>query len=228
MDTTIESTVTYRTASELNTAMAGVYKHMGLAVSTSMLISYFISHNVAAMQLLFGTPLKWVVIFAPVVVGFVIPSIISGAGKQIGILCLHVFAGLMGLSMASLFAAYTSLSIFNAFLGAAVLFGTMSFYGYFTKRSLDSWGGFLFIGLLAIIITSVINLFIGNTVVQMVISALAIIIFTGLTAYDTQRIREELSEATDGNQEIFGALSLYCNFIGIFTNLLQLFGNREE
>lgn len=228
MDTTIDGSVTYRNASELNTAMAGVYKHMGLAVLTSMLISYFVSNNAALMQLLFGTSLKWVVIFAPLAFGLLIGFTIHQMSKPVAFISLHGFAAIMGLSMAGLFAIYTSMSIFNAFMGAAVLFSTMSFYGYFTKRSLESWGGFLFIGLLAIIIVSIINVFVGNSVVQMVVSALAVIIFTGLTAYDTQRIREELSVDNGGNAEVSGALSLYINFINIFTSLLQLFGNKEE
>jgi FtsH-binding integral membrane protein len=104
----------------------------------------------------------------------------------------------------------------------------MTFYGYFTKRSLESVGQFMFIGLIAIVIASIINIFVGSTLAQMVISALAIIIFLGLTAWDTQRIREMVSgTASDGRLEVAGALSLYLNFINIFLNLLQLFGNRE-
>ena len=113
-------------------------------------------------------------------------------------------------------------------MGAAVLFGSMSLYGYFTKRSLESMGQFMFIGLIAIIIASVVNIFIGSTVMQMVISALAIIIFLGLTAYDTQQIREAVSVSHEGNEEVKGALTLYMDFINIFINLLQLFGGKKE
>ena len=113
-------------------------------------------------------------------------------------------------------------------MGAAVLFGSMSLYGYFTKRSLESMGQFMFIGLIAIIIASVVNIFIGSTVMQMVISALAIIIFLGLTAYDTQQIREAVSVNHEGNEEVKGALTLYMDFINIFINLLQLFGGKKE
>jgi FtsH-binding integral membrane protein len=141
---------------------------------------------------------------------------------------LHGFAALMGLSMSAIFAVYTSMSIFTAFMGAAVLFGSMSFYGYFTKKSLDSWGKWLFVGLIAIVIAGIINVFVGNTAAQMAISALAIVIFTGLTAYDTQRIRDELVAGEGGNAEVSGALSLYINFINIFVSLLQLFGNKED
>jgi uncharacterized protein len=114
-------------------------------------------------------------------------------------------------------------------MGAAILFGTMSIYGYFTKKSLDSWGSFLLVGLIAVVITSVVNIFIGSSVLSMVVSAVAIIVFLGLTAYDTQRIRIELSiYEPDSKAEILGALSLYLNFINLFMSLLQLFGDRKE
>jgi FtsH-binding integral membrane protein len=118
-------------------------------------------------------------------------------------------------------------SIVSAFMGAAILFGTMSIYGYFTKRSLDSLGQFMFIGLIAIVIASIVNIFIGSSVMAMVISALAIIIFLGLTAYDTQKIREDLSVDTTPAAEVRGALTLYMDFINLFINLLQLFGDRK-
>jgi FtsH-binding integral membrane protein len=133
----------------------------------------------------------------------------------------------MGLSFATIFAVFTMGSIVSAFMGAAILFGVMSGYGYFTKQSLDSVGKFMFVGLIAIIIASIVNIFIGSTVMQMVISALAIIIFLGLTAYDTQKIREELSVNTSDVAEVSGALTLYMDFINLFINLLQLFGDRK-
>jgi FtsH-binding integral membrane protein len=133
----------------------------------------------------------------------------------------------MGLSFAMIFAVFTMGSIVSAFMGAAILFGVMSGYGYFTKQSLDSLGKFMFVGLIAIIIASIVNIFIGSTVMQMVISALAIIIFLGLTAYDTQKIREELSVETSDSAEVRGALTLYMDFINLFINLLQLFGDRK-
>jgi FtsH-binding integral membrane protein len=142
---------------------------------------------------------------------------------------LYGFAALMGLSFATIFAVYQMGSIFTAFMGAAVLFGVMSFYGYFTKSNLDSIGKFMFVGLIAIIIASIINIFIGSSLFAMVISALAIIIFLGLTAYDTQKIREMVSYDTDtGVAEVSGALTLYLDFINIFLSLLQLFGVKKE
>jgi FtsH-binding integral membrane protein len=151
----------------------------------------------------------------------------NNPSKGVAQLCLHGFAALMGLSFATIFAIFTMGSIVSAFMGAAILFGVMSGYGYFTKRSLDSVGKFMFVGLIAIIIASIVNIFIGSTVMQMVISALAIVIFLGLTAYDTQKIREEVSLDTSDVVEIRGALTLYMDFINLFINLLQIFGDRK-
>lgn len=220
--------VIYRSAAELNTAMAGVYKNMSLAVLTSMLVSWLVSTSPGLMAVLFGTALKWVVIFAPLVAVLALSFSLHKVSKPAAQAMLHGFAALMGLSMATIFVVYTSVSIAGAFMSAAILFGIMSFYGYFTKRDLSGVGQFLIVGLIAIVIASIVNLFIGSTVTQMVISALAVIIFLGLTAYDTQNIREQLSIDAQGNAEVVGALSLYLNFINLFMSLLQLFGNKNE
>ena len=223
-------TTTYRTAESINSAMANVYKHMSLAVITSMIVSYFVGSSPELLEFFFTGVMKWIVIFSPLVAIFGVTIVLNASPtKQTAQLCLHGFAALMGLSFATIFAVYQMGSIVNAFMGAAILFGTMSGYGYFTKRSLDSLGKFMFVGLIAIVIASIVNIFIGSTVMQMVISALAIIIFLGLTAYDTQKIREELMEDGDTSiAEIRGALTLYLDFINIFINLLQLFGGRKE
>ena len=218
----------YRAAAEINSAMGRVYGHMSSAVLTSMLISWFVGSSPELLQFFFTGILKWIVIFAPLVAIFAIGFLMDKVGKQGAQMMLHGFAALMGLSFATIFAVYTMGSIVNAFMGAAVLFGVLSGYGYFTKRSLDSLGKWMFVGLIAIIIASIINIFIGSSVGQMVISALAIVIFLGLTAYDTQKIREELSYDTNGVAEIKGALTLYLDFINIFINLLQLFGGKKD
>lgn len=220
----------YRTAGEINQAMGRVYGHMSLAVITSMLVSYLVGSSPELVALLFGTALKWVVLFAPLLFIILVPVLLNAGIPRAGkVLTLHTFAGLMGLSMATIFVVYTMGSIVTAFMGAAVLFGTMSFYGYFTKQSLDSIGKYCFVGLIAIIIASIINIFIGSSVMQMVISAVAIIIFLGLTAYDTQQIREMVSTGDrDDGAEIMGAITLYLDFINLFMSLLQLFGGKKD
>ena len=218
----------YKTASEINNAMLRVYNNMCLAILNSMVISWLVSNNTALMQLLFTTSLKWVVIFAPLVAVFALSFGIHKLSKSQATIALHIFAALMGVSFATIFVVYSIGSIASAFFGAAILFMTMSAYGYFTKQSLDSMGKWLFVGLIAIVIASIINIFIGSSIAATVISAIAIIVFMGLTAYDTQRIRETIMAGEDGNGEVIGALSLYLNFINIFLSFLQLFGDKRE
>lgn len=219
----------YRSAEQVNQAMGRVYGYMALATLVSMFVSYAVGTNRDMVEFFFTGIMHWVVIFAPLVAVFlVVPFIESNPPKSAAILALCGFSGLMGLSMAVIFAVYTMASIFTAFMGASVLFGVMSFYGYFTKKDLSGLGSLLFVALIAIIIASVINIFIGSTVMQMVISAIGIIIFLGFTAYDTQQIREAVSVDSNTSIEVLGALNLYLDFINLFINLLQLFGVKQD
>ena len=225
----VQDILNYRSAEEINSAMGRVYGHMSMAVLVSMLVSYWVGTTPELLQFFFTGVLKWIVIFAPLAAVFAVSYVLgNNPTKSVAQLCLHGFAALMGLSFAMIFAVFTMGSIVSAFMGAAILFAVMSGYGYFTRRSLESMGQFMFIGLIAIVIASIVNIFIGSSVMATVISALAIIIFLGLTAYDTQRIREMISVDTSPAVEISGALSLYMNFINIFINLLQLFGVRND
>jgi FtsH-binding integral membrane protein len=203
---------------------------MTLAIIVSMLVSYFVGSSPELLAFFFTGIMKWITIFAPLVAVFAISYVLND-NRSVGSaqLMLHGFATLMGLSFSVIFAVYQMGSIVSAFMGAAILFGVMSFYGYFTKKNLDSIGKFMFVGLIAIIIASIINIFIGSSVASMVISALAIIIFLGLTAYDTQKIREELSVSGNNDvAEVRGALTLYLDFINMFINLLSLFGIKKD
>jgi FtsH-binding integral membrane protein len=219
----------YRSAKEVNAAMGRVYGHMSLAVVVSMLVSYFVGTSPELLQFFFTGVLKWIVIFAPLAAIFGVSYVLSNnPSKGVAQLCLHGFAALMGLSFATIFAVFNMGSIVSAFMGAAILFGVMSGYGYFTKKDLSGMGQMMFVGLIAIVIASIVNIFIGSTVMQMVISVLAIIIFLGLTAYDTQQIREAVSVDTSPAVEVTGALTLYMDFINLFLNLLQLFGEKKD
>jgi hypothetical protein len=220
----------YRSAAEVNQAMGRVYNYMFLAVAVSMIVSLAVASSAAAMAIFFGPVTKWITMFAPLVFVFLVPMAInSGIPREGAIALLLGFAAVMGLSLSAFMAVFTGMSVVTAFLGASVLFGTMSLYGYFTKRSLDSLGKYLMIGLIAIIIASVINIFIGSSLMQMAISAIAIVLFMALTAYDTQQIREQVSYWDENHRaEVLGALSLYLNFINIFTSLLQLTGSRND
>jgi FtsH-binding integral membrane protein len=225
----MSTTLDYRSAGAINTAMLRVYNNMFLAVIVSMLAGMVVSSSPGLMQFFFTGALKWVVIFAPLAAVFALSFLQERMSIPALRLSLFGFSALMGLSFAGIFIIYTVGSIVSAFMGAAVLFGTMSFYGYFTKRDLSGLGQMLFVGLIAIIIASIINIFLGNSLFQMVISAVAILIFLGLTAYDTQRLRELVSYETDTQRaEIMGALSLYLNFINLFIHLLSIFGVRRD
>jgi FtsH-binding integral membrane protein len=208
--------------------MARVYGHMALAVLTSMIVSFLVGNNAALMTFFFTGAMKWLVIFAPLVAILAVSFNMEKMSKSSLQIFLHGFAALMGLSFSTIFVVYNLGSIVSAFMGAAVLFGVMSFYGYFTKKDLTELGSLMFIGLIAIIIASIVNIFIGSTVFQMVISAIGVIVFLGLTAYDTQKIRTIVSVENDGKAEVSGALSLYLDFINLFLMLLQLFGGRKE
>jgi FtsH-binding integral membrane protein len=222
------NTFVYRTATEINSAMSRVYNHMGMAVLISMLVSYFVGSTPELVQFFFTGAMKWIVIFAPLVAVLAVSFAQDQFTKSQLQMFLYGFAALMGLSFATIFAVFNMGSIVSAFMSAAILFGVMSFYGYFTKKNLDSIGQYMFVGLIAIIIASIVNIFVGSTVFQMVISAIAVIVFLGLTAYDTQRIREIVSVDNDGKAEVMGALTLYLDFINLFISLLQLFGGRKE
>ena len=225
------TTTVFRSASEINTSMSRVYAHMMMAVLTSFLVSLVVSSSPALMAFFFTGIMKWITVFLPLiaVIGIIIAlNAYPSRAQAIGL--LHGFAAIMGLSFSAIFVVYTSASIFMSFLSAAILFATLSAYGYFTRRSLDSWYQFLFIGLIAVVIASIVNVFLGSSVLTMVVSACAIIVFLGLTAYDTQKIREALQY--NGEQayiaEVTGALTLYLDFINIFLSLLQLLGGKRE
>jgi FtsH-binding integral membrane protein len=219
---------TYKSVGDLNTAMSRVYGHMGLAVVTSMIVSFLVGTSPALMAFFFTGAMKWIVIFAPLVAILAVSFAWEKFSKSALTFFLHGFAALMGLSFATIFVAFKMGSIVSAFMSAAILFGVMSFYGYFTKKNLDTIGQYLFVGLIAIVIASIVNIFIGSSLFQMVISAMAVIVFLGLTAYDTQKIRELVSVDNDGRAEVMGALTLYLDFINLFLSLLQIFGGRRE
>jgi FtsH-binding integral membrane protein len=223
------NTAVYRSAAGINEAMGRVYGHMSLAVIISMFVSYFVGSSPELIKVFFTGVTKWIVIFAPLAC-ILVMSFASERFSKTGLqLFLYAFSALMGLSFATIFVVYSLGSIFTAFMGGAVLFATMSIYGYFTKTDLTSVGSFMFVGLIAIVIASIVNIFVGSTVLQMVISAIAIVVFLGLTAYDTQNIRQIVTRDSDtGREEVLGALSLYLNFINIFISLLQLFGGRND
>ena len=215
--------------------MLGVYNYMASGLLLTGIVAYVVANwamaNPSVAMTLYGSPLKWVIMLAPVGLVFFLAARIHAMSAFAAQTTYWVYAALMGLSLSSIFLVYTGASIARVFFITAGTFGAMSLYGYTTKKDLSGWGSFLFMGVIGILIASVVNIFVGSTMVQFVVSVLGVLIFTGLTAYDTQAIKEEYVESDDretaGKKSIFGALRLYLDFINIFVSLMSLFGDRR-
>jgi len=182
-------------------------------------------------QVLFGSPLMWVIVFAPLGLVFFLSARIAKMSVSAAQTTYWIFASLLGVSLATIFVTYTAESITQVFFITAATFGAMSLYGYTTSRDLTSWGSFLFMGLIGIIIAMVVNIFLASSALGFAISVIGVLIFVGLTAYDTQKIKEMYSAADDstvaGRKAIMGALRLYLDFINLFLMMLRLFGSRN-
>ncbi|MEM9577457.1 MAG: Bax inhibitor-1/YccA family protein [Pseudomonadota bacterium] len=225
----------------------GLRAHMNkvyATMSVGMLITFAVAWAVGtapALLAVFRDPvtlqpniLGWIIMFAPLAMVFMFGAAInklSAAGAQT---FFYAFAGVMGLSLAWIFVAFTGMSIAQIFLVTSIAFAGLSLWGYTTKKDISGWGSFLIMGVIGLVVASIVNLFLGSPVIMFAISVLGVLIFAGLTAYDTQNIKNTyLAHAHHGDQEwlqksgIMGALSLYLNFINMFMMLLQLFGNRE-
>ena len=183
---------------------------------------------------LYASPLKWVVMFAPLAFVFGFSAMINKMSAATAQTVFYAFAAVMGISISSIFLVFTGYSIAQVFLITAIAFAGLSLWGYTTKKDISGWGSFLIMGVIGLIVASIVNIFLASSALMFAISAIGVLIFAGLTAYDTQKIKTEyLAHAHHGDTEwlgkaaIMGALSLYLDFINMFMMLLQLFGNRE-
>ncbi len=182
---------------------------------------------------MFVSPLKWLFILAPLAMVFVISFGIQRLRPATAQMLFWAFAALMGISLSSIFLVYTHTSIVRVFFITAASFGALSLYGYTTKRDLTGMGSFLIMGLFGVIIASLVNLFLASSMLQFIVSVVGVLVFAGLTAWDTQRLKNEYIYGYAGEGDvaersaILGALSLYLNFINLFTLLMQLLGQRE-
>lgn len=212
--------------------MLRVYNYMGLGLVMTGLVAFIVGTTPALYVPIFSTPLKWVVMLAPLafvlLFSFRMESM-SASGAQT---LFWAFCAVMGLSLASIFLVFTGTSIARTFFIAAAMFGATSLYGYTTKRDLSQFGSFLIMGLIGVVIASLVNLFLASSALQFAISVIGIVVFVGLTAWDTQSIKEQYAENFDAESKqklaVFGAFSLYLNFINIFQLLLNFTGQREE
>ncbi len=218
----------------LRAHMNKVYATMSIGMAVTGAVAYFVGTNEAMMQAIFGTGLRWVVMFAPLIVVFGFGAVVNKLSASVATMVFYGFAALMGLSISFIFAVYTGFSIAQTFLVTAIAFAGLSLWGYTTKKDISGWGAFLIMGVIGLIVASIVNIFLQSEAVMFAISALGVLIFAGLTAYDTQNIKNNyIQMAAHGDQEwlaksaIMGALTLYLDFINMFMFLLQFMGNRE-
>ncbi|RCL01214.1 MAG: putative membrane protein [Candidatus Tokpelaia sp. JSC085] len=219
----------------LRSYMLGVYNLMaiGLAITAiaAMAMAWFSFNNMAFAQVVYGSPLRFIIMFSPLIavlfLSFKIQNLSTSAARTLFIF----YAALVGISLSSVFLLYTSASIAQTFFIAAASFGALSLYGYTTKRDLQPVGSFLFVGIIGLLIASVLNIFLASGSLQLVISVIGVFIFAGLTAYDTQAIKEMYYEGDSsdakGRKIIMGALKLYLDFINMFVFLLHFVGDRD-
>ena len=215
----------------LRAYMQRVFGLMGLGTAITGLVAFFTANSPAMLQVLYGTPLRYVIFLAPLAFVLVLSFGIQRMRASTAQLVFWLFAGVMGLSLASIFLVYTGQSIVTTFFVSSATFFGMALYGYTTKRDLTGWGSFLFMGLIGLLIASLVGLFVQSSALQFAISVIGVLIFTGLTAYDTQKIKEMYYAGDDtetgGKKAVMGALRLYLDFINLFLYLLRFIGDRR-
>ncbi len=218
----------------LRAHMNKVYGLMSVGMLLTAAVAWGVGTNETMLNAIFATPLKWVVMFAPLIMVFAFGALINRLSVAAAQLFFYAYASLMGLSLSFIFAVYTGTSIATAFLVTAIAFAGLSLYGYTTKRDLSGMGTFLMMGLIGLVVASIVNIFLASSALAFAVSVIGVLIFAGLTAYDTQSIKNEYiehaqhgDEAWLGKSAIMGALRLYLDFINMFMFLLQFLGNRE-
>jgi len=215
----------------LRTYMLRVYNYMCVALALSGAVAFVVSTSPTLQQAIFGTPLMWVVFLAPLGLVFFLSARINKMSASAAQTTFWIFAGLMGMSLASIFIAYTPESVTRVFFITAGAFAGLSLVGYTTKRDLSGMRTFLFMGVIGLVIAMVVNMFLASSGLQLLISVAGVLIFAGLTAYDTQKIKLMYMES-DGaevstKKSIMGALKLYLDFLNMFIFMMHILGNRN-
>lgn len=219
----------------LRAHMNKVYGLMSVAMLVTFAVAWAVGSTPALVAAIFGTPLKWVAMFLPLVMVFAFGAMVGRMSAAAAQLFFYVFAAAMGLSLASIFVVFTGTSIAQTFLVTAIAFAALSLYGYTTKRDLSAMGAFLIMGLVGLIVASIVNILLASSALAFAISVIGVLIFAGLTAWDTQNIKNTyIQHAMHGDQEwlgkaaVMGALNLYMDFINLFMFLLQFMGQQRE
>lgn len=232
----------------LRAHMNKVYGLMAVAMVITGLVAWVVGTDFAravageptmlipagALQAMFSSPIRYVIMFAPLLFVFGLSAGINRMSDGAAQIAFYAFAAVMGLSISWIFAVFTGVSIAQTFFVTAIAFAGLSLWGYTTKKDISGWGSFLFMGLIGIIVASIVNIFLGSPAIAFAVSIIGLLVFAGLTAYDTQRLKSEYLQLASmqgqeylGKAAILGALSLYLNFINMFMMMLQLFGQRE-
>ncbi len=215
----------------LRAYMLRVYNYMASALALSGIVALAVSSSETLVNLIWGSPLQWVVLLAPLGLVFFISARVNKMSAAAVQTTFWIYAALMGVFLSYIFLVYTPVSIVRVFFITAATFGSMCLYTYTTKKDLTGWGSFLFMGLIGIIIASVVNIFLASPALYFAVSVIGVLIFVGLTAYDTQKIRN-MYLAADGHEvatkkAVMGALTLYLDFINLLLMMLRLFGERR-
>ena len=212
--------------------MLGIYRYMGLGLAVTGLVAFGVAGSPALVAAIFGTPLKWVAMLAPLAFVMVFTFRIQRMTTASARLAFFAFAAVMGISMASIFLVFTGTSIAQTFLIAASMFAGVSLWGYTTGRDLARFSTFLMMGLIGVVMASLVNIFVGSSMIQLVVSLVGVAVFTGLTAWDTQRAKSEYLAFAGTEQAeklaVMSALSLYLNLINMFQLLLSFSGQRQS
>jgi hypothetical protein len=214
----------------LRNYLLSVFNNMSIALFISGIVSAYVGLSPELAAAIWGTAFKWVAIFAPLAFVLLFTFMASSMTASTAKTMLFCFAGLMGLSMSSIFLIYQLGSIFQVFFISAATFGATALYGYTTKRDLSNFGTFLMMGLIGLVIAGVVNIFLQSSAMAFAISVIGVLIFVGLTAFDMQDIKQTYYETYGEEREkagVFGALNLYMDFVNIFINLLQLLGEKK-
>ena len=218
----------------LRAHMNKVYGTMSVGMIITFLAAWAVGNNAAMMEVLFTGITRYLVMFAPLVLVFAFSAVINKLSAAAAQLFFYTFAAVMGVSISYIFVVFTDFSIAQVFLITSIAFAGLSLWGYTTKKDISGWGSFLIMGVIGLIVASIVNIFLGSPAIMFAISVLGVLIFAGLTAYDTQDIKNEyLAHAQHGDSEwlgksaIMGALRLYLDFINMFIMLLSLMGGRE-
>ncbi len=212
--------------------MLSVFTHMSIGLVCTAIISLLVSTSPTIMSVLFTTGLQWLLLLVPLGIVIYLSARITHISAEVATTWFYIYSACIGASLAPIFVVYTGESIASTFFIAASMFLSMVIYGYTTEKDLTGFGSFLIMGLFGIIIASIVNIFIGSSTTNFVISILGVLIFTGLTAFDTQNIKsyyfESDSQDITNKKAIFGALTLYLDFINLFLHILRLLGSRRD